>query len=307
LKLKIDYDKITSKILKETSCKFYMITCFLQGGLGNQLFQIFTTISYAIKSKTKFNFLFSDTLPYGIERPTYWNSFLLSLKMFTVYKLPLNMHVIKENGQHFVTLPNAIHGDVQLHGYFQSYKYFENYWDSICKLIKLDKQKNIIQFKHLHNYKQLVSMHFRIGDYKYKQNYHPIMGIEYYKHSIDTIIATLNNPELKILYFCEEQDREDVNIMIEQLQKNYEQCKFIKVDSTIPDWEQMLMMSLCEHNIIANSTFSWWGAYFNSNPDKIVCYPDVWFGSANSHISVRDLFPESWTKVNTKTQENDKK
>jgi len=59
----------------------------------------------------------------------------------------------------------------------------------------------------------------------------------------------------------------------------------------------MLMMSLCQHNIIPNSTFSWWGAYFNSNTEKIVCYPDVWFGPAVSKRIVDDLFPESWTKI----------
>ena len=60
------------------------------------------------------------------------------------------------------------------------------------------------------------------------------------------------------------------------------------------DWEEMLAMSLCNHNIIANSTFSWWGAYFNSNEDKIVCYPSVWFGPELKNNNTVDLFPEEW-------------
>jgi len=61
----------------------------------------------------------------------------------------------------------------------------------------------------------------------------------------------------------------------------------------------MLLMSVCDHTIIANSTFSWWGAYFNQNPGKMVCYPDTWFGPALKH-DTRDLCPTDWikTKIN---------
>ena len=59
----------------------------------------------------------------------------------------------------------------------------------------------------------------------------------------------------------------------------------------------MHLMSLCNHNIIANSTFSWWGAYFNHHEDKIVCYPDIWFGPAQGNKYMGDLFPEKWYKV----------
>ena len=64
-------------------------------------------------------------------------------------------------------------------------------------------------------------------------------------------------------------------------------------DYNIEDWEQMLLMSLCQHNIIANSSFSWWGAYFNNN-EKIVCYPSIWNGSTNE---IDDLFPKNWNKI----------
>ena len=57
-------------------------------------------------------------------------------------------------------------------------------------------------------------------------------------------------------------------------------------------------MSLCQHNIVANSSFSWWGAYFNQNPSKIVTYPSKWFGPAHGNNKTDDLFPESWVKIN---------
>ena len=70
----------------------------------------------------------------------------------------------------------------------------------------------------------------------------------------------------------------------------------MKVDDSIEDYNQLMIMSMCNHNIIANSTFSWWGAYFNNNPDKMVCYPSIWFGPSLPH-KTDDLFPPSWTKI----------
>jgi hypothetical protein len=74
-------------------------------------------------------------------------------------------------------------------------------------------------------------------------------------------------------------------------------CRFYKVPDMFEDWKQLLLMSVCDHNIIANSTFSWWGAYFNQNPGKMVCYPSAWFGPALNH-DTRDLFPAGWVKIN---------
>jgi hypothetical protein len=96
----------------------------------------------------------------------------------------------------------------------------------------------------------------------------------------------------------QKEDEEDVQIIIDKLKTKFPECRVVKIDHRIVDWEQMLMMSLCRHNIIANSSFSWWGAYFNLREDKIVCYPDVWFGPKLADINdTRDLFPETWSKI----------
>jgi len=73
--------------------------------------------------------------------------------------------------------------------------------------------------------------------------------------------------------------------------------EFERATNTLDDWQQMLLMSCCNHNIIANSSFSWWGAYFNVNPTKIICYPSIWFGPKMSDVVVTDLFPDEWVRI----------
>jgi hypothetical protein len=110
--------------------------------------------------------------------------------------------------------------------------------------------------------------------------------------------TSVSNVKLyNILYFCEKEDNEDVELKIEVLKKEFPTIEFIKADDSIEDWKQMLIMSCCKHNIIANSSFSWWGGHFNIDKEKIVCYPKVWFGPKMSHHNLDDLFPPSWNKI----------
>ena len=104
-----------------------MISCNLKGGLGNQLFQIFTTISYALINKQPFGFHDIYDLKYGItKRHTYWHNFLSTLKRFLSNSLP-SMIILKEKSFEYNELPKSIEEHVMLDGYFQSPKYFENY------------------------------------------------------------------------------------------------------------------------------------------------------------------------------------
>jgi hypothetical protein len=272
-----------------------MISCNLMGGLGNQLFQIFAVISYAIKTNNDFQFKNDDILSGGeaISRKTYWRNFLLNLSN-TGYTI-LGHSIIRESDFRYNELPRIEYSNIILSGYFQSYKYFQEHYNIICKIIDLNKRKQMVFQKTINvELDKTVSIHFRLGDYKKYPHHHPIMKYEYYKNALSYI--TNSTSITSCLYFCEDEDLQYVEETIDKLSLEYPNINMIRADNILDDWEQMILMSLCKYNIIANSTFSWWGGYFNENPEKIVCYPSIWFGPAiNSDLS--DLFPVDWIKI----------
>jgi dimeric dUTPase (all-alpha-NTP-PPase superfamily) len=282
------------------------------GGLGNQLFQIFTTISCALSNNHSFGFINVEVLGHGnvTIRYTYWKTLLRELQPFLManYKQPI--HVIKEIGFNHSKIPinninntNNTNINIMLNGYFQSYRYFEENYYRIYKFLKLNtlKQelmdrigKNIIQFENT------ISMHFRMGDYKKLPHIHPVMSETYYVnalHHIQSFVIKENPVKFTVLYFCEEEDITEVNRIIKNLKNKLPQFDFTRGAPLLADWEQMIFMSMCHHNIIANSTFSWWAAYLNTWKDKTVCYPSLWFGPSMPH-DIKDLCPIEWTKIN---------
>ena len=285
-----------------------MLTCNLMGGLGNQLFQIFTVISHAIKYKHMFKFVGAKELggDGSTKRKTYWQSLLFKLSGFLMEEYPHFDIVWNEQGFPFKELPHDILSynnlTIIVRGYFQSYKYFQENFDVICRILniaekRLDIIEEVVKTHHSVSFlEKSISMHFRLGDYKNKQDYHPIMSHEYYKKSLQYITGKLDYTP-NVLYFCEDEDLETVNETIQLLKNEFPTIEFERATNALDDWQQMLLMSCCNHNIIANSSFSWWGAYFNINPTKIVCYPSVWFGRAMSDVVVTDLFPDEWAKI----------
>lgn len=277
-----------------------MITCNLMGGLGNQLFQIFTTISYSLDNEDTFVFLYSKM--YG-KRLSYWDNFLNPLKEYTsLNRIP--GITVREKAFHYNDLPHKKRNeDIILHGYFQSEKYFEKNAFKIAELsMNLTQLQNKIlkkEFK-LFDQKNTISMHFRLGDYKNLQDYHPLLKLTYYKNSIKKIEETTQLSEWTIIYFCEEDDLDCVNKeYIYFLKKMLPKCTFLRGTPELPDYDQMIAMSCCQHHIIANSTFSWWGAYLHFSDDKLVCYPSLWFGSKLPDNNIKDLIPENknWLKI----------
>ena len=270
------------------------ITCSLMGGLGNQLFQIFATMAHGIYTNQSVVFLRQEKLG---ARFTAWNTLLKGLQPILVNELPYNMLVVREPEFPYNKLPYIPSKNVSFFGYFQSEKYFKQCYNHIYQICGIGKRRDELKVR-LPSDEFLgttVSLHFRIGDYKKIQHYHPIMTLEYYSNALAHIQSKVSGP-LKVVYFCEEVDLGDVLVVVDNLEKKFPECAFVRCVEGLADWEQMLYMSFCNHNIIANSTFSWWGAYFNPNAEKIVCYPSVWFGPA-ANADVRDLCPSEWVRV----------
>jgi len=274
------------------------VSCYLMGGLGNQLFQIFATFAAAIDANLSVVFQYSDMLNVGKPRPTYWNSFLEQLRPFTttsinVYSCPR----VAERGFEYEPINLSIGRPSCLFGYFQSYKYFEKHFEKIIDLIHLrEKQAEVAAKSKVLGRRTTVSMHFRLGDYVGLQDHHPVMPVKYYANSLKHMIEKLSDDSFRVIYFNENDDQATVNVSITVLSRMFPNVEFVRADVE-EDWEQMLLMSVCHHNIIANSSFSWWGAYFNPNPSKIVCYPSVWFGPKSAAKDTRDLFPVGWQKI----------
>lgn len=281
-----------------------MITCKICGGLGNQLFQICTTIAYAIKTNQSFVFPTTYQLGNGKNgetiRYTYWDTFLSELTNY-LYDCPTKTK-IHEKSYNYEELPiyNLKNENILLVGYFQSPKYFNHINNFIFKLLKIESKKQTLynRLKYDFDKNVYISMHFRLGDYKNMSNVYILLDDNYYINSITEICFNHLDEDITILYFCEEDIFDEILPKIRRFQNIFPAIKFERADPTLHDWEQMLLMSLCNHNIIANSTFSWWGAYFNTNKNAKICYPDKWFGP-DINGTTEDLFPEKWFKIKT--------
>jgi hypothetical protein len=148
-----------------------------------------------------------------------------------------------------------------------------------------------------------VSIHFRYVDFKPHTDEFILLKLNYYDQAISRIIEETGAKTITFLYFCDKDDNKIAQECIYRLKLKYNRkcgkthkIKFMKCPDIIKDWEQMMIMACCHHNIIANSTFSWWGGYINPNPTKIVISPSRWF-TKESGKSTTDVIPEQWVKI----------
>jgi len=292
-----------------------MITITVYGGLGNQLFQLFTLLAYNCRSGNKialFNSLLSCKRPnVRGELSVYWDTPLFSIfnELFCHDDDKYNdFKTIKWTESHYVSLEEHLSEaqikdgeNILLQGCFQSYLYFNEEKDAIFKAMKLQQIKDDISKKYSYDYQNTTSVHFRIGDYINLQQYHPLLSYHYYVNALNQLKIDTNKKDWNVLYFYEKNDQQYIDKVISMMAEKVTGVKFIPIDHNIEDWEQMMIMSLCAHNIIANSTFSWCGSYFGGAGRKVY-YPDTWYGPWLDYIDTKMLFPPNWIKISNKNE-----
>ena len=249
------------------------IANILSGGLGNMMFQL--AAAYALAKKHNQTLLLNPNHVGTLHKAPmeYKDSIFKNIELPSK---PLEFFKISEESFSYKPL-GSLDGNILLDGYFQSYKYFEDCQNEIKDLFssKVDSK---------YDPKEKVSVHIRRGNYTQLSQHHHNLSISYYLNALEQF------PEHDFLVFSDD---------IKWCKEQFLGSRFTFVEETT-DIEDLYLMSQCKHNIIANSTFSWWGAFLNTNTSKIVIYPNKWFGPANSHISTADLFPKEWICITEK-------
>ena len=274
-----------------------MISCDFFGGLGNNLFQLATVYSIHKLCDVELQ------IPSNADRGNigiYGQETNLELgKLFSnefIYNDGLNLQRYKHvdtdlNNTDYSYSQVPLYDNVCYHGYFQSERYFLGV--DISKEFKL-RTDNIDRLKtdnaSLFD-KKTISLHYRLGGDRvtdFMQNYHKNVSIEYYKQALE--VAQYNPDEYNILVFSDRMDQ--CKELLKELDYPFH---FIQNENNVLDFT---MMSLCDINIVSNSTFSWWAAYMNQNDHKkIIVTESEWFGPGYKHFNLTDTFPASWIRL----------
>lgn len=275
-----------------------MITCEFFGGLGNNLFQLATV--YAIHKKHGFELQIPSITGRGNIASLGQEPNLEIHRLFDndfIYNNSLNLPKYNHADMELLTTnfeykEFPIQDNICYNGYFQSDRYFLGV--DISKELKL-KQENIDRIlEHcgdIYN-KKTISLHYRLGGDRvldHMQHYHKNVSIDYYKKAL-SLIGDYNSDDYNILVFSDKMN------MCKEILKNLS-YPFIFVEDA-DNVTDFTMMSMCDINIIGNSTFSWWAAYMNQNENKKIIVPESeWFGPGYSHFNLTDSFPKSWIRL----------
>lgn len=245
------------------------------GRLGNQIFQLASTIGIARKVGHEPKF------PKDFDVPQVFN---LKEDLLMERSQMCQFPQVSERWFHFDDKLFSVADQVDITGYLQTEKYFKHVEDEIRELLTfqdvVQKQADRL-FPNVDT--ETVSIHVRRGDYVDKQAYHPLCTPEYYQAAINEF--TDRNYHFVIFSDDQEYCKEFFGT----------QENILYIDNTNP-FVDLCLMSMCNHNIIANSSFSWWAAWLNKNKGKKVIAPRQWFGPAYAHIhnNLSDLFCKDW-------------
>lgn len=295
--------------------KHIMVIINILGGLGNQMFQY--AFGYAVSKKTGQTLLLdlSDFENYPLrnyeldvfqikkETSSTEQSYILKYRTENRFRKAYNKlrkkdkkHPAKSFYQepyfHFDRNVFDITTDTYFQGYWQSEKYFLDFEKQIRKQFTLAKElhPSTAQYKELIASTCSVSLHIRRGDYVTNQEtneFHGTCSLDYYHKAISAIKE--NAKKITLFIFSDDLEWAKHNLHVS------DEAIFVTMNQNVPDVEEMYLMSQCNHHIIANSSFSWWGAWLNPDPNKIVIAPVRWFVDKN--INTKDLIPDTWVRL----------
>jgi hypothetical protein len=254
-----------------------MISCVLTGGLGNQLFQIAAAYALALRNNDISGFILNSchTPLQGNPSNRYKENVLKNVNDINGYDFK---YLYSEPNFSYTEIPYI--NDLILKGCYQSERYFVDYKDEIIELFSSELNNEFIT-EYLKKYSlPVTSVHIRRGDYMNNSDYHKPCSVEYYKEAMKII------GESTFIFISD-----DINWVKENF----------KGDNIIyspfkSDVDDLTLMVKCDNNIIANSSFSWWGAYLNKNKDKKIIAPKEWFGLLGPK-DTQDVIPKNWIKL----------
>jgi hypothetical protein len=276
------------------------------GGIGNQLFQYAAAYSLSLKIKKKifydyslfssFKFAQNNKIKNIFRVNIYKNKrskFFYFLFSNFIKKIILRISFLNKfqtfymTENNFYKFKNYSSDPILMLGYWQDINFFLNNEEELKNNLVFRKFKKNKVLLSLINIKNSVSIHIRMGDYlSKKNNVNYVLPIDYYISAIHIMNVKLNNP----FYFIFSDEKNLIHLTLaEQFKKN----KFILVN-TDKDYKDLYYMTLCKHNIMSNSTFSWWGAWLNKNKKKLIIYPKTWF---KNNMPNPNIFYKDWIKL----------
>jgi len=246
-------------------------------GLGNQLFCVSTTYAYA-KRHNKIP-IFPDIIT-DPKVGQYSTLFYKNLNPGPDHSLS-DFFSYKEESCLYAEIP-FVSGNIHLKGYFQSEKYFNDFRNDIMHTLNVRELKKDIISKY-GDFSDYTSIHIRRGDYL-SPHYplHNPLPVDYYMRAM-----TLMGAQNKFVFVSDD---------IEWCRNNFDIGKKGVFFEGERDYEDMILMSTCKNNIIANSSFSWWSAWMNEDPDKKVIAPQQWVGRRTAYGS-SGIIPPSWRRI----------
>jgi len=298
------------------SKNFVLIKLF--GGLGNQMFQYATAKVIAEKEKSQILIdtsfyndqdanlkkfprhftlgIFDNSIRIATEKEIYLFYILTNLEKLKK-KLGFNYpKVFVESTFAFDPQVLKLKAPVYLKGYFQSHNYFSAKEKLIRNIYKfplngLDEKNEKIKRKIVSEYS--VSVHIRRGDYvkdKKTKKFHGNCSMAYYNKAIEFFSSRIS--DFNLVFFSD-----DIQWVQQEFKALPNKKIYVSGNTDEDSWKDMFLMSLCNHNIIANSSFSWWGAWLNENSDKKIIAPKNWFLDVEQEKNSGDLLPKDWIRI----------